>query len=267
MDVTRSELGVAGSPNRSAAGRGTRIYVGTSGWHYRHWVGPFYPEGMRPGSFLDYYSTRFRAVEINATFYRLPSADTLAAWRTSTPPDMVFACKASRYITHTRKLIDPEGSFSRFFGAVEALGEKAGPVLFQLPPRWHVNVERLSDFLDILPAGRRYAFELRDESWLCSAVYETLARHNAALCLYEIAGRRSPIELTADFVYVRLHGPGGAYQGSYDGRTLSGWAQRFRGWREAGRDVFCFFDNDDSGYAARNALTMQDMVARRNRGR
>jgi uncharacterized protein YecE (DUF72 family) len=250
------------APGRRKGGSGADTYIGTSGWHYRHWVGPFYPEDMKPRGFLDYYSTRFRAVEINATFYRLPSLETLEAWRTSSPPDMVFACKASRYITHARKLTDPEGSFSRFFKTVEALGDKAGPVLFQLPPRWKVNVARLSAFLEMLPEGRRYAFEFRDESWFCSAVYEALARHDAAFCLYDIAGRRSPIELTADFTYVRLHGPGGAYQGSYDGRTLSGWARRFRAWRGAGRDVFCFFDNDDSGYAPRNALRMQDMVAR-----
>lgn len=239
------------------------IYLGTSGWHYDHWVGPFYPEGMKPRDFLGYYSDRFRAVEINNTFYRLPSTAVLADWRTSSPPDMVFACKASRYITHARKLIDPEGSFSRFFTAIEALGDKAGPVLFQLPPRWHVNVARLAGFLETLPGGWRYAFEFRDESWFCAEIYEALARHDAAFCLYDLAGRRAPVELTADFVYVRLHGPCGAYQGSYDGRTLAGWARRFLGWRTAGKDVYCFFDNDDSGYAAHNALQMQAMIGRR----
>jgi uncharacterized protein YecE (DUF72 family) len=240
-----------------------RIHVGTSGWHYDHWVGPFYPEGTRSKDMLACYAERFRAVEINSTFYSLPSADTLAGWRDGTPADMVFACKASRYITHMKKLKDPEQSIRRFFDAIAALGDKAGPVLFQLPPRWKADVERLERFLAALPEDRRYAFEFRDESWFRDDIYRVLSRRDAALCVYDLAGRRSPVQATADFAYVRLHGPGDAYKGNYDGRTLSGWARRFLGWRDQGCDVYCFFDNDENGYAALNAIRMQEMIARR----
>jgi uncharacterized protein YecE (DUF72 family) len=124
------------------------------------------------------------------------------------------------------------------------------------------DAARLAGFLDALPSGWRYAFEFRDESWFSSDVFETLSRHNAAFCAYELSGRRSPIEPTANFIYVRLHGPGGPYQGNYDGRTLYGWVRRFLDWRKSGKDVYCFFDNDQDGYAALNALATQDMISR-----
>lgn len=240
-----------------------QIHIGTSGWHYAHWVGPFYPEGTKPKEFLPYYAEHFSAAEINNTFYQLPAPETLAQWRDMTPEGFVFACKASRYITHMKKLKDPQESIKRFFEVTEKLGKKLGPVLFQLPPRWHVDVARLEAFLDALPGRCRYTFEFRDESWFDAEVYRALARHNAAFCIYDLAGRRSAIEVTADFVYVRLHGPDGAYRGSYDGRTLSGWVRRFLGWRGEGRDVYCFFDNDEKGYAASDALRTLDMLERR----
>jgi uncharacterized protein YecE (DUF72 family) len=236
-----------------------RIVIGTSGWYYDHWIGPFYPEGMRPEAFLPYYAERFAAAEINNTFYQLPHRETLESWRDATPREFAFACKASRYITHMKKLKDPRDSIRRFMAVTEALGDKLGPILFQLPPRWHVDVGRLADFLDALPAGRRYAFELRDESWFCDAVYEALKRHGAAFCVYDLDGRRSPVRSTADFVYVRLHGPRERYRGRYDGRTLFGWARRFRHWRDEGLDVYCFFDNDENGYAPRDALRLKQM--------
>jgi uncharacterized protein YecE (DUF72 family) len=236
------------------------IHIGTSGWHYDHWVGPFYPQNMKPVDFLPYYARHFGATEINNTFYQLPKRNTLTQWRDATPKDFLFACKASRYITHMKKLKDPQESCRRFFGAVNALGEKLGPILFQLPPRWNANVERLESFLAALPECQRYAFEFRDASWFAADVYEVLARHNAAFCLYELGGRRSAVKVTADFVYVRLHGPDGPYRGSYDGRTLHGWIRRFHGWRREGRDVYCFFDNDEKGYAARDALRMKEML-------
>jgi uncharacterized protein YecE (DUF72 family) len=237
-----------------------RVLVGTSGWHYRHWIGPFYPERTGPSAFLPYYADRFGTAEVNNTFYHLPKRETLAEWRDTTPQGFVFACKASRYITHMKKLKDPEDSIRRFFEVVETLDRKLGPILFQLPPRWRVDAGRLDSFLGALPSGRRYAFEFRDESWFVPDVYDVLARHGAALCIYDLAGRRSPVEAAAEFVYVRLHGPDGAYRGSYDGRALYGWVRRFRGWRDDGRDVYCYFDNDEKGYAARDALRMKEML-------
>jgi len=237
-----------------------RILIGTSGWHYRHWVGPFYPKGTRPDAFLRHYAGQFPTTEINNTFYNLPAPDTFAAWRDATPPGFVFACKASRYITHMKKLRDPEAGGRRFFRAIEGLGDKRGPILFQLPPRWHVNLDRLAAFLDALPQDCRAAFEFRDESWFASDVYEALARHDAAFCIYDLAGRCAPMEVTAGFVYLRLHGPRGPYQGSYAEDALKAWAERCVTWRKTGHDVYCYFDNDERGYAVENALRLIDLV-------
>ena len=242
--------------------RESAIRIGTSGWHYDHWIGRFYPPDRKQGALLDFYVERFDSVEINNTFYRLPGTDMLADWRDRTPEGFLFACKGSRFITHMKKLKDPEQSYTRFFDAVDTLGRKLGPILFQLPPKWRVNVERLQAFLDALPPQHRYAFEFRDPTWLTQKIYDVLEGHGAALCIYDLDGRTSPVEVTADFVYVRLHGPGGPYRGDYDGRTLFGWARRLSDWRDAGRDAFCYFDNDENAYAAFNAARLRDMVER-----
>ena len=236
-----------------------KIHVGTSGWHYAHWVGPFYPPETRPAAFLEHYARHFGSVEINATFYRLPKPATLVAWRDCTPPGFLFACKASRFITHMMKLKEPART-ALFFDTIAALGDKLGPVLFQLPPRWRLDIERLCAFLDALPAGLRYAFEFREESWFAPAVYRLLERHGAALCAYDLDRRRSPVRVTAPFVYVRLHGPDGPYRGRYSGQALSGWARRLLGWRERGLDSYCYFDNDEAGHAAQDALRLAAMV-------
>jgi uncharacterized protein YecE (DUF72 family) len=240
---------------------GGKIHIGTSGWHYAHWVGPFYPEGTEPHAFLAYYARGLHSVEINSTFYRLPEPATLAEWRDITPDGFVFACKASRYITHMKKLKDPARTIRRFLAAVATLGGKLGPILFQLPPRWRVDVERLARFLAALPEQFRFAFEFRDESWFTPEVCDLLARHGAAFAAYDLDGRRSPVRVTAGFVYVRLHGPDGPYRGQYDGRTLAGWARHITAWREAGLDVFCYFDNDEAGYAPQDAMRLAGMVA------
>jgi uncharacterized protein YecE (DUF72 family) len=237
-----------------------RIRIGTSGWNYHHWLGAFYPKGTRQQHLLAAYADRFDSVEINRTFYKLPAAKAVAAWREQSPADFLFAAKASRYLTHMKKLKDPEEPVARLLGCVEALGEKLGPLLFQLPPRWRANPDRLERFLEQLPGGHRYAFELRDPTWHADRVLELLSNRDAAFCIFDLAGERSPIEVTAGFIYIRLHGPGAAYQGSYDGRTLSGWARRILGWSEAGKDVYCYFDNDEKAYAPHDALRLKEMV-------
>jgi uncharacterized protein YecE (DUF72 family) len=238
-----------------------RIRIGTAGWSYPHWVGPFYPEGLDGSGFLPHYAARFETAEINNTFYRLPSPETLAHWVAQTPPGFLFACKASRYITHMKKLKDPETSTARFFAAVRCLGERCGPVLFQLPPDWHCNVDRLRSFLSGLPGGFRYAFEFRDPSWLTQPVYEVLRAANAALVIYDLEGETSPLQVTGDFVYVRLHGPAQqAYRGCYDDDALAAWASRLAAWREAGRDVFCYFDNDEASHAPRDAARLKARI-------
>jgi uncharacterized protein YecE (DUF72 family) len=236
------------------------FHIGTSGWHYDHWRGPFYPEDLAKRDFLQYYMERFHTVEINNTFYQLPKEETFIAWRDTVPEGFIFAVKGSRYITHMKKLKDPKDSLATLLGRVKALGEKLGPVLFQLPPKWHINVGRLRDFLAALPKDHRYAFEFRDPSWYEPEVYEALSKHGAAFCIYELGGHLSPKEVTADFVYIRLHGPGDAYRGQYEQRALAGWAGAVSAWARQGKRVFCYFDNDEAGYAAQDAMRLQQML-------
>ena len=236
------------------------VRIGTSGWHYKHWLGPFYPADLKVKDMLSWYVERFDTVELNNSFYHLPTPQTFTAWRGATPSAFRFAVKGSRYITHRKKLKDPAQAIERFMDPVESLGDKLGPVLFQLPPRWSCNVDRLNAFLDALPPSHRYTFEFRDPSWHDAAVYRTLRRHNAAFCFYELDGFEAPYELTADFVYVRLHGPGRKYQGDYSAKQLRDWAQRIADWRKDMAAVYVYFDNDESGFAAKNAAELKRLV-------
>ncbi|HZQ93342.1 MAG TPA: DUF72 domain-containing protein [Terriglobales bacterium] len=237
-----------------------QLRIGTSGWHYKHWRGSFYDERCPASGMLASYVQQFDAVEINNTFYRLPKAETLRVWRDCTPPGFCFALKASRFITHNKKLKDPQNALDRFLPpVVEGLGKKLGPILFQLPPAWAVNAERLEQFLAALPKRLRYAFEFRHPSWHVPPVCEVLRVYNAAFCIFELAGLHSPLEITADFAYVRLHGPGGKYQGSYSDQAIAEWAARIRSWRGL-REVHVYFDNDQAGYAAENALRLKQQL-------
>lgn len=244
--------------------RGT-IRVGTSGWHYAHWRGPFYPDRLPAAEMLPYYARHFDCVEINNSFYKLPTREIFQAWRERVPPGFVFAVKGSRYITHVKRMKEPAEAVGRLLDRVEPLEEQLGPILFQLPPRWRCDAARLGAFLETLPEDRRFAFEFRDESWFDDAVFGALTARDAALCLYELAGRCSPRVLTASWVYVRLHGPGEAYAGVYTDEALAGWAAACRGWAGDGRDVYVFFDNDQLGYAAQNAARLVELLGGRRR--
>lgn len=238
-----------------------RLFIGTSGWNYDHWKGTFYPESEKKKAWFEYYRSRFSTVEINNTFYNLPAKDTFNHWYESAGKNFIFSIKASRYITHMKKLKDPEQATGKFFNAAGGLKEKLGPILFQLPPKWNRNTERLDSFLRLLPAEYKYTFEFRDPSWFHDDIYKLLSSHNAAFCMYHLEGNQSPREVTADFVYIRLHGPKGAYEGKYTTRELSGWAGAISAWRQQGRDVYCYFDNDQRGYAPQNALELQSMLS------
>ena len=238
------------------------VRIGTSGWHYRHWLGRFYPRDMSASRMFEYYQRFFDTVELNNTFYRLPTPDAFVAWRKSAPQGFCFAVKGSRFLTHNKKLKEPEQALQNLLPRAELLGKKLGPVLFQLPPGWKVNVERLRQFLHALPARRRFAFEFREPTWNTQAVYDTLRRHHAAYCIHQLAGFHTPILVTADFAYVRLHGPGGKYQGCYTDKQLCEWADRIAGWSQELTAVYVYFDNDDSGYAPRNALELNERVTR-----
>jgi uncharacterized protein YecE (DUF72 family) len=237
-----------------------RTWIGTSGWQYDHWTGPVYEKGLDTAGRLARYAKDLGSVEVNSTFYGLPSDESVETWYEATPGDFLFAVKASRYITHMKKLKEPRQSIERFFKAIEPLGDKLGPILFQLPPHWHVNAPRLKQFLEALPQGYRYTFEFRDESWHCAEIMGILARHDAAFCIFDIEGNLSPTEVTTDFTYIRLHGPDGAYQGSYSQQTLSGWSGQISRWLDDEIDCYCYFDNDQAGYAFANAVSLQKMV-------
>lgn len=237
------------------------IRIGTSGWHYRHWVGPFYPKDLGAKDMFAFYQQHFDSVELNNSFYRLPTPEAFDCWRDTSPPGFLFAVKGSRFVTHNKKLKDPEQPLKNLLPRAERLGEKLGPVLWQLPPSWRRNVERLEDFLQALPERHSYAFEFREPSWHHHSVYEVLRRHNAAYCIYELAGFSTDPHVTADFAYVRLHGPGGKYQGSYSEQSLRGWAARMIEWSEKLHAVYMYFDNDQAGYAAQNALRLKRLVS------
>jgi uncharacterized protein YecE (DUF72 family) len=209
---------------------------------------------------LDYYTQFFETVEINNSFYRLPPESALADWRDSTPPGFLFAMKGSRFLTHMKKLKDAEQGLGRFLQRAEILGDKLGPILFQLPPNWEINRQRLEEFLRILPAHHSYAFEFRNESWNVPSTYELLSAYHAGYCIFHLAGTQSPIEVTAPFAYLRLHGPGDKYQGSYSETDLHKWARQISKWTSNALDVYVYFDNDDSGYAVQNALSLKRMV-------
>ncbi|HKD07841.1 MAG TPA: DUF72 domain-containing protein [Bryobacteraceae bacterium] len=237
------------------------VRIGTSGWHYKHWIGRYYPPRWAASKMLDYYQRDFDTVELNNSFYRLPVKSGLRKWRESTPANFLFAAKGSRFITHMKKLRDPEPALARFFDHIEVLGDKLGPILFQLPPHWDVDPRRFEIFLDTLPQAHRYAFEFRNPTWNSPAILDLLKRHNAAYCPYHLAGYQSPIEVTTDFTYIRLHGPGAKYQGSYADDALWEWAARIGRWAADLSAIYVYFDNDDSGYAAKDALRLREMTA------
>lgn len=239
------------------------IHIGTSGWLYKHWRGTFYPAGLKIKDEFQYYQQHFDTVELNNTFYRLPQKEVFDAWKNKTPDDFLFVVKASRYITHMKKLHDPTESTASFLEHVSFLEEKLGAVLFQLPPFLKVDLVLLEAFLKSLPQGMRFVLEFRNASWYHETVYQLLEKFNCAFCIYELDGHQSPIISTTDFIYLRLHGPGNKYQGSYTDDTLKQWANRCRQWANS-KDVFVYFDNDEQGYAAFNAMRLKALLANEN---
>lgn len=237
-----------------------KIYIGTSGWQYKHWRSTFYPEQVKSKDHLFYYQNYFETVEINSSFYRLPTKETFIKWREAVPQKFVYAVKANRFITHMKKLADPVDSLDLMLANITGLEDKLGPLLFQLPPGWKINSERFENFLSSLPKGLRCVFEFRNETWYDPQIYGLLEKYGCAFCIYELAGHLSPLKITADFVYIRLHGPGNKYQGSYDEPALQKWAQLCREWLDKGKDVYLYFDNDEMGYAAFNAKRLKEIL-------
>ena len=209
---------------------------------------------------LEFYARHFQTVELNNSFYHLPSIKSFRTWRDTVPKDFVFAVKGSRFITHMKKLKAPKTSTRKFFTRVEKLEEKLGPILFQLPPHWRANLKRLATFLERLPAGYRYAFEFREPSWFADEVYDLLRKHNVALCVFHMSGYETPMVITANFVYVRFHGAQSTYGGSYSDSQLKTWAQRIARWRHDENEVFIYFNNDPEAHAIYDAKRLREML-------
>jgi uncharacterized protein YecE (DUF72 family) len=243
-----------------------RPFIGTSGWHYRHWSGGiFYPAGMKPVDWLDYYGQRFDSVKINNTFYRLPARSMFEKWRDTTPANFAFAVKASRFITHVKKLAHPEEHVALFLDNASGLGKKLHVMLFQLPPSWIFDQGRLEGLCDFLSRqnsvpGIRSALEVRHASWYADACLDVLRRYHVALVLADWPTCIVEGPPTADFVFVRRHGPGSLYASNYPDSSLRREARRIRTWLGAGKSAYVYFNNDADGYAVRNALRLREIL-------
>jgi len=236
-----------------------KIYIGTSGWSYKHWTdGVFYPPDINNRDWLKFYSRHFNTVEINISFYRRIMSSVYGKWRQDTPKDFIFSVKMSRYLTHIKRLDDPEESWMRFMDGAGRLKEKLGPVLFQLPANFKVNTGKLEGLLMAIRANGaiRTAFEFRNEGWFSEEIYSILRKYNACLVFSDSGRWPSSETITADFIYVRMHGPGGLYDSRYADKELKKWAGKINGWKKAVKSIYVYFNNDYAGYAAENARAL-----------
>lgn len=231
-----------------------KLWIGTSGFQYDYWQGVFYPQEILKKDWFRFYAEHFPTVEINNTFYHLPEADTFEHWRMQSRDDFLYALKFSRYGSHLKRLKDPQDTIGRFVERARRLQGCLGPILVQLPPRWHVNPERLDAFLESAPSDLQWTLEFRDPSWLCEEVFEILSRHGAALCIHDML-EDHPQRVTANWIYLRFHGD--RYKGRYTLEFLTSEADRIREYLDEGYDVFAYFNNDESGYAVQNALELK----------
>jgi uncharacterized protein YecE (DUF72 family) len=236
-----------------------RYFIGTSGWHYEGWRGAFYPEDLPKKGWLAFYAGQFPTVELNNSFYHLPTEAAFRAWHDATPADFTFAVKASRFITHIKRLKDIEEPLNNFMSRAALLKDKLGPVLYQLPPSLHRDDARLAEFLEKLPAGR-HAIEFRHDSWFADEVFGMLRRRGAAFCIFDMPRLKSPLIATADFAYIRFHGTGERYSGSYPDKLLAEWADNISKLAKSLKAVYIYFNNDVSGHALRNAVTLRNLL-------
>lgn len=237
-----------------------QVLIGTSGYQYRHWRGVLYPEGLPQRLWLEHYAERFPTVEMNATFYRLPTADAVDRWRDVTPAGFRFAVKGSRYLTHMKRLTDVGRGLRRFFTPVLRFGEKLGPVLWQLPPQMRPDPERLEGFLSRLPPGVRFAVEFRSPEWYGDRISDVLDRHGAAFCEHDLVDARPP-RVTGGFRYLRFHGRTGKYAGRYGAEALAEVARDLERWRGGG-DAYVYFNNDVHGHAVLDAAALSRALGR-----
>ena len=239
-----------------------RYYIGTSGWHYDHWRYRFYPEKLAKAQWLEFYAGSFTTVELNNSFYRLPSEAAFATWHDSSPANFTFAVKVSRFITHIKRLRDTKEAVEKFVARAKILKEKLGPLLYQLPPNMRRDDERLESFLSTLPQGMRHVFEFRHQSWLDDKVFEILRRHNVGLCVFDMPSLDCPLVATANFAYIRFHGSTGLYWSCYSDEELAGWAKRLANLAANLEAIYIYFNNDAEAFAVRNAITLSGYLQR-----
>jgi len=239
-----------------------RLYIGTSGWHYVHWLSVFYPKDLPKDKWLQHYSRHFKTVELNNTFYHLPKEKTVENWHKLAPQGFIFSVKVSRYISHVKKLKEVQENINLFFDRMKHLKDNLGPFLTQLPPSFKKekeNIRCLDDYLKALPRNYRQVIEFRHPSWFNDDIYHLLNRYNAALCIVSMPNFPVVLEVTSDFVYIRMHGGSILYGSNYSKKELKeccNWIKRFL---DDGLDVYIYFNNDAYGYAVKNALTLKKM--------
>ena len=241
------------------------VWVGCSGWNYASWRGRFYPDGLPARRWLEHYASRFDTVEVNATFYRLATRRAVESWVQQTPPGFLFAVKASRYLTHVKRLRDLDRGIQRFSAPLEPMqaARRLGPVLWQLPENFHRDDARLDAALSAFPRGRQ-AVEFRHQSWFVPEVEEILRRHGAALVIGHHPQRPfQTLAITAAFTFVRFHYGARGRRGNYSERELAEWASRIADWRDDGLDVFAYFNNDWEGFAPRNAARLESLLRKK----
>ncbi len=233
-----------------------RLRIGTSGWSYEHWRDRFYPADLSQEQWLEFYASRFDTVEINASFYHIPPASAFLAWKKRAPSGFLFAIKAPRQITHWRRLINSKAPLLEFLERARLLEDKLGPILFQCPPRWSIDLYALDGFLAMLPEGLTYAFEFRDRSWLREPVFERLRQANVGLCRSSSPHLPDVEVETAPFIYLRMHGDISLYESCYSEEALTLWTKRIRDWRKRNLPVYVYFNNDANAFAVQNASTL-----------
>lgn len=235
-------------------------HIGTSGWHYDDWRDRFYPKILPKTKWLDYYSRQFSTVELNNTFYRLPKESAFYNWYDTTPPEFVFSVKASRFITHIKRLKECYEAVNNFMSRATLLKEKLGTVLFQLPPGLHRDDRILAEFFKILPGGIRYVIEFRHESWFEEGVFDLLRQYKVGFCVFDMPKLISPLLAMADFAYIRFHGRDNLYSGCYTDDELKDWAGKIAELGSSLESVYIYFNNDIGGHAVRNAVTIREYL-------